>query len=146
MITDFNRLPFTNVDCSPCPRSPLCHYFNPLPSARGDPLVPIDINMLLNFNPLPSARGDACDKGYDRILPISIHSPLRGETLMQCIRSSTRYYFNPLPSARGDDRDGLGAGSIKDFNPLPSARGDGGKKWGHSTIQFQSTPLCEGRP
>ena len=125
MITDFNRLPFTNVDCSPCPRSPLCHYFNPLPSARGD--------AFLNY--------------FKPTIPISIHSPLRGETICNfpvtlpskfqstslfegrlprlCILSQTDH-FNPLPSARGDRWRHL-CPRRTDFNPLPSARGDAGR-------------------
>ncbi len=77
--------------------------------------------------------------------------------------------FNPRPCARGDDGNKNNHRNKKSFNPRPCARGDDRRRkyWtvlktvsihapvrgatSHHTnslddMQFQSTPLCEGRP
>ena len=96
--------------------------FNPLPSARGDrlngsPFWPLE------FQSTPLCEGRRYPASHRAHTPISIHSPLRGETvapapiavcksfqstpLCEGRRSTMRltlsaFYFNPLPSARGD--------------------------------------------
>ena len=54
--------------------------------------------------------------------------------------------FNPRPSVRGDSDPARYAAKLASFNPRPSVRGD--KQTGElfDGAEFQSTPLCEGRP
>ena len=120
--------------------------FNSRPSARGDladlqtkyntdkfqftPLregrptaTPTSPPPARNFNSRPSARGD------------------RPDTRLQCYLVN----FNSRPSARGDLRVLPRRTSTPNFNSRPSARGDpkGGGRM--NELQFQFTPLREGR-
>ena len=121
-------------------------YFNSRPSARGDVPFCVLFSFILYFNSRPSARGDP---------------PPRPPSGACC-------YFNSRPSARGDARMSLADIQPFYFNSRPSARGDHrlppchkrtsisihapprgatrGSSSCHLTLQFQFTPLREGRP
>jgi len=98
---------------------------------------------------------------------VSIHAPVQGAT--RCARSlSPELRFNPRPCARGDPIRCSLPCSLESFNPRPCARGDGLGLNGENQVfvsihapvqgatlvimagvilkQFQSTPLCKGRP
>ena len=165
-------------------------YFNSRPSARGDAFYASIENQFANFNSRPSARGDFpvvhCSSphvfqftplregrpcrstAYAPCSIISIHAPPRGATDILSIGGDTDDYFNSRPSARGDPsppaalyRTGIsihapprGAtrmaamlrGAMQfQFTPLREGRlcADGTAA---TTARFQFTPLREGRP
>ena len=124
--------------------SPFLFQFTPLREgrhrrARTPALAPCD------FNSRPSARGDGCHR------------------IVACLYT----HFNSRPSARGDPPSAECADSATYFNSRPSARGDWGTKKSFSwcfisihapprgateveicpfeAVQFQFTPLREGR-
>ena len=123
-----------------------CHYFNPLASERRDPAKTGQALVQSYFNPLASERRDRTRHVFRGDVPISIHSPLRGETrslyrseqradisIHSPLRgetntiyySTTRYYnFNPLASERRDEHSTRDDGSLHYFNPLASERRD----------------------
>ena len=78
-------------------------------------------------------------------MDISIHAPPRGATAITRWSSTSRDYFNSRPSARGDSHDGRESCRAEYFNSRPSARGDVQQCEIDPIVQFQFTPLREGR-
>jgi len=116
--------------------------------------------------PLREGRPDLLEASVD-LIGVSIHAPARGATIRTAPISSMSSGFNPRPCARGDSVAAFSASMMTGFNPRPCARGDPGllqecrrhKVSIHAPargatptnstliprMEFQSTPLREGR-
>ena len=123
------------------------------------------------FNPRPYARGDwkaivdaawgtevsihAPTRGATRIvllleqliILVSIHAPTRGATSALSYIAAKLSCFNPRPYARGDCPRQVGRCSLLQFQSTPLREG---RRLGHGicstgVYEFQSTPLREGR-
>ena len=149
--------------------SGLCN-FNSRPSARGDPAFLV-VRLLLrhHFNSRPSARGDMEAAELAKMSQyISIHAPPRGATRRHR-KPRTRFPFQFTPLREGRPAHTRSGDSEPDnFNSRPSARGDlplfrvrqvqdisiHAPPRGATVmipafqplIEFQFTPLREGRP
>jgi len=104
----------------------LTRSFNPRPCARGDKLRSRQLRPHKRFNPRPCARGDQVQNYLiASIHDVSIHAPARGATACRWKSCFPGTCFNPRPCARGDPR-------CKTVQRIQ--------------LEFQSTPLREGRP
>ena len=94
------------------------------------------------------ARGATVYQTHARNNPmVSIHAPARGATCFQPDPLARCRSFNPRPCTRGDADTPQYPAKGSGFNPRPCTRGDPGAQVpGHYQVQFQSTPLHEGRP
>ena len=98
-----------------------------------------------HFNSRSSARGDLSEYRVRRILIISIHAPPRGATMPSpSVTASTN--FNSRPSARGDPHGtNLPNSFFISIHAPPRGATHFVSSYG-SVLQFQFTPLREGRP
>ena len=81
--------------------------------------------MPCNFNPLPRKEGDRKRLSNASPMPISIHSLVKRETLVDNLMTAIAEDFNPLPRKEGDYSFPSSELGKPHFNPLPRKEGDG---------------------
>ena len=165
----FNSRPSARGDIRPDQKNPAASRFQFTPLREGRRTGRADSPPAPHFNSRPSARGDHRFDGNGRAAERFQFTPLREGRRRIRAESLSGGHFNSRPSARGDAfssaaRKGMilisihapprgatgqrqkGFSSRSHFNSRPSARGDdAADKGGMLALQFQFTPLREGR-
>ncbi len=76
-------------------------YFNPLPRERENGVLICDGAVRSDFNPLPRERENGSESKHKiSVKMISIHSLVRGRTLLTLHMAMNISHFNPLPRER----------------------------------------------
>ncbi len=142
----FNSRPSARGDKHSEPKLQQTAYFNSRPSARGDTVTVTDSRgrTAFQFTPLREGRLD-CFRGAGDFRRISIHAPPRGATAGHDPAERGKPYFNSRPSARGD-----GNGECPEADECisihaPPRGATGSAQIKDAAIEFQFTPLREGR-
>ena len=121
------------------------YQFQFTPLREGRLMLNMSITGRLYFNSRPSARGDRrCGKA-DMRQALFQFTPLREGRPSRAKRKLCPRNFNSRPSARGDPVLFARATSHAHFNSRPSARGDLSGHVAPLDLEFQFTPLREGR-